>query len=235
MNEMKKFFNILPIVLIAISLFTLCSCIDIDRKIKINADGSGSEAQTFNIDRTFYDLIFSMVNSVDSVKSRSIKDSLYNHDDMLGKIRENLSKQEGIEITELTGTTNTDSSTTYRFNYNFNSIEKIGYATNISPKELSGEEQNKSEVKWKDDGYKIQFSLLYRPNKENENSNDENNRAFAFLFANKNIKFEIEFPYTIEKSNGQSFSGKTGNWTFPMVDLMNNKDQKIYLEVTLVK
>lgn len=232
---MKKVFNILPFLLIAISLITLSSCIDIDRKIKINADGSGSETQTFNIDRTFYDLIFSMVNSMDSVKSKGIKDSLYNHEDMLGKIRENLSKQEGIEITELTGTTNADSSTTYKFNYKFNSIDKIGYATNISPKELSGEEKNKSEVTWKDNGDKIKFSLLYKPSTENENSNDDNNKAFAFLFANKNIKFEIDFPYNIESSNGQSFNGKTGSWSFPLVDLMNNKDKKIFLEVTLVK
>jgi hypothetical protein len=232
---MKKLFNILPLVLIAVSLFTLSSCIDIDRKIKINADGSGSETQTFNIDRTFYDLIFSMVSSMDSTKSKSIKDSLYNHEDMLEKIRENLSKQEGIEITELTGTTNADSSTTYMFNYKFNSIEKIGYATNISPKELAGEEKNKSEVKWKDNGDKINFSLLYKPNNENENSNEDNNKAFAFLFANKNIKFEIEFPYNIETSNGLSFNGKTGSWSFPLAELMKNKEQKIYLEAVLIK
>ena len=231
----RKLISVLPIALITMFLLTLSSCVDIDRKIKINADGSGSETQTFNIDRTFYDLIFSMVNSMDSVKSKGIKDSLYNHEEMLGKIRENLSKQEGIEITELTGTTNADSSTTYKFNYRFNKIEKIGYATNISPKELSGEEQNKSEVTWKDNGDRINFTLLYKPNNEGENSNDENNKAFAFLFANKNVKFEIEFPYNIESSNGQSFNGKTGNWTFPLVDLMNNKDKKIFLEVTLTK
>jgi hypothetical protein len=232
---MKKLFNILPLVIIALILFSLSSCIDIDRKIKINADGSGSETQTFNIDRTFYDLIFSMVSSMDSSKSKSIKDSLYNHEDMLGKIKENLSKQEGIEIVELSGTTNADSSTTYRFNYKFNSIEKIGYATNISPEELSGKESNKSEVIWKDNGDKINFSLLYKPNTEKDNSNEDNNKALAFLFANKNIKFEIEFPYNIEKSNGQSFNGNTGSWTFPLVELMKNKDQKLYLEATLFK
>ena len=231
----RKLISVLPIALITMFLLTLSSCVDIDRKIKINADGSGSETQTFNIDRTFYDLIFSMVSSMDSVKSMSIKDSLYNHEDMLGKIRENLSKQEGMEITELTGTTNADSSTTYKFNYKFNSIDKIGYATNISPKELSGEEKNKSEVKWKDNGDKINFSLLYKPNTENDNSNEDNNKAFAFLFANKNIKFEIEFPYNIETSNGLSFNGKTGSWSFPLVELMKNKDQKIYLEAVLIK
>ena len=232
---MKKLFSKLPLAVIAVILFTLSSCIDIDRKIKINADGSGTETQTFNIDRTFYDLIFSMVSSMDSTKSKSIKDSLYNHEDMLGKIRQNLSKQEGIEITELIGTTNADSSATYRFSYLFNSIDKIGYATNISPKELSGEEKNKSEVVWKDSGDRVKFSLLYKPNTESESSNDDNNKALAYLFANKYIKFDIEFPYNIEKSNGQSFDGKTGKWSFPLVELMNNKDQRIYLEVILVK
>ena len=176
--------------------------------------GSGTETQTFNIDRTFYVLIFSMVNSMDSTKSKGIRDSLYNHEDMLGKIRENLSKQEGIEIIDLTGKTNADSSTTYNFTYKFTNVNKIGYATNISPKELSGEEKSTSEVVWRENGNKINFSLLYKPNNENDNSNEENNKAFAFLFANKNISFEIEFPYEIETSNGKSFSGKTGTWVF---------------------
>jgi hypothetical protein len=232
---MKNLMYKLPLILLAIGLISLNSCIDIDRKIKINADGSGTETQNFNIDRTFYDLIFSMVNSMDSTKSKGVKDSLYNHEDMLGKIRENLSKQEGIEIVDLTGTTNADSSTTYKFTYNFNKVEKIGYATNISPKELSGEEKNKSDVVWKDNGNKINFSLLYKPNSDTENSNDENNKAFAYLFANKNINFEIEFPYDIESCNAKNFSGKIGTWAFPLTELMKNKDNKLYLEATLVK
>lgn len=232
---MKKLVFRLPLLIIVLCFVSLSSCIDVDRKIKVNADGSGSETQTFNIDRTFYDLVFAMVNSMDSTKSKGVRDSLYNHEDMLGKIRENLSKQEGVEIVDLNGTTNADSSTTYKFTYNFTKIEKIGYATNISPKELSGDEKNKSEVTWIDNGDKINFSLLYKPNNDNEESNEENNKAFAFLFANKNIKFEIEFPYDIEKSNGQSFNGKTGNWVFPLTELMKNKDQKLFLEVTLKK
>jgi hypothetical protein len=216
-------------------MITLSSCVDIDRKIKINADGSGTETQNFSIDKTFYDLIFSMVNSLDSTKSKGVKDSLYNHEDMLSKIRENMSKQDGVEIVNLTGTTNADSSTTYNFTYNFKTIDKLGYATNISPNELSGEEQNKSVVIWKDDGSKVNFSLLYKPNTDNDNSNAENNKAFAYLFANKNIKFEIEFPYEIATCNAKSFSGKTANWVFPLVDLMKDKDSKLYLEATFNK
>jgi hypothetical protein len=232
---MKKLLYYLPLILIVFSLITLSSCVDIDRKIKINADGSGTETQNFSIDKTFYDLIYTMVNSLDSTKAKGIKDSLYNHEDMLSKIRENLSKQDGVELINLSGTTNADSSSTYNFTYNFNTIEKLGYATNISPKELSGEEQNKSVVIWKDDGNKVNFSLLYKPNTDNDNSNAENNKAFAYLFANKDIKFEIEFPYDIETCNAKSFSGKTGNWVFPLVDLMKDKDSKLYLEATFSK
>ena len=232
---MKKLISKFPLLILAISLISLSSCIDIDRKIKINTDGSGSETQTFNIDRTFYDLIFSMVNSMDSTKSKGVKDSLYNHEDMLGKIRENFSNQEGVELVDISGKTNADSSTTYMFTYNFTKIDKIGFATNVSPKELSGEEKSTSEVVWKDNGNKINFSLLYKPKDEGEDSNESNNQAFSFLFANKNINFEIEFPYEIETSNGKSFSGKTGTWVFPLSELMMNKDNKLYLEATLNK
>ncbi len=223
-----------PLLIIAIGLISLSSCIDIDRKIKINADGSGIETQTFNIDRTFYDLLFTMVNSLDSTKSKGVKDSLYNHEDMLGKIRENLSKQDGVEIVEMNGFTNEDSSTTYKFTYKFTAVEKIGYVTNISPQELSGEEKSTSEVVWKDNGNTINFSLLYKP-KEEENSNESNNQAFSFMFANKNISFEIEFPYDIETSNGKSFNGKTGTWVFPLSELMKDKANKLYLDATLKK
>ena len=146
-----------------------------------------------------------------------------------------MSKQDGVEIVNLTGTTNADSSTTYNFTYNFKTIDKLGYATNISPNELSGEEQNKSVVIWKDDGNKVNFSLLYKPNNDTDNSNAENNKAFAYLFANKNIKFEIEFPYEIETCNAKSFSGKTGKWVFPLVDLMKDKDSKLFMEATFSK
>jgi hypothetical protein len=232
---MKKLISKFPLLILAISLISLSSCIDIDRKIKINADGSGSETQTFNIDRTFYDLIFSMVNGMDSTKSKGLKDSLYNHEDMLKQIRNNFSKQEGAELIDLTGVTNEDSSTTYKFTYTFTKVDKLGFATNISPKELSGEEKSTSEVLWKDNGNTVYFSLLYKPKDEGENSNESNNQAFAFMFEKKNIKFEIEFPYDIEKSNGKNFNGRTGSWIFPLEEIMKGKDNKLFLEATLKK
>lgn len=232
---MKKLIQKLPLLLIVITLITLSSCVDIDRKIKINADGSGTETQTFSIDKSFYDLIFSMVSSMDSTQSKGIKDSLYNHEDMLKNIRGNFGKEEGIEMVDLSGKTNADSSTTYQFTYNFAKIDKIGFATNLSPKELSGEDKNTSVVVWKDNGNTVNFSLLYKPKDDGENSSEANNQSFAFMFANKSVKFEIEFPFDIEKSNGKSFSGKTGSWVFPLDELMKNKDNRIYLEATLKK
>jgi hypothetical protein len=232
---MRKKLFYLPLLFIAVSLFTLSSCLDINRKIKVNPDGSGNEVQTFKIDKMFYDLIFGLVSGLDSSKAKNVKDSLYNHDDMLKTIRENLSKKEGIEIVSLTGVTNSDSSSTYTFDYNFNYIDKIGYATNISPKELSGEEKSKSQIVWKDNGNSIYFSLLYTPDSGKEPTESDNNRAFSYLFAGKNVSFEIEFPYEIESSNALNVSGKKCIWTFPISDMMLEKDKKLFLEATLKK
>lgn len=232
---MRKKLIYLPILVVLVGLFSLNSCIDINRKIKVNADGSGNEVQTFKIDRMFYDLIFSMVQGFDSSKAKTVKDSLYNHDDMLKTIRENLSKKEGIEIVSLTGVTNSDSSSTYTFDYNFNSVEKIGYATNISPKELSGEEKSKSKVEWKDNGSTIYFSLLYTPDSSKDTTDNDNNKAFSFIFANKNVNFEIEFPYVIESSNAINVSGNKALWTFPISDMMLDKSKILFLEATLKK
>jgi hypothetical protein len=154
---------------------------------------------------------------------------------MLKTIRENLSKKEGIEIVSLTGVTNSDSSSTYTFDYNFNNVDKIGYATNISPKEISGEEKSKSQVVWKDNGNTIYFSLLYTPDNDKETSESENNKAFSSIFAGKNVSFDIDFPYEIESSNAIKISGKNGVWAFPISDMMLEKDKKLFLEATLKK
>ena len=218
-----------------ISMLSISSCLSIERKIRINADGTGTEVQTFNIDRKFYELIYSMVQAMDSTKAASVRDSLYNHEDMLKPIRTNLSSKEGIELISLTGTTNNDSSTTYRFEYNFNDVSKIGYATNISAKDISGEQENKSEVVWKDNGSTINFSLLYKPDPGDDLNQEENNKAFSFLFANKNVNFEIEFPFNIESSNAISTTGNKGTWTFPVSELMLDRTKKLYLEAVLKK
>ncbi|MFA7362020.1 MAG: hypothetical protein WC139_13390 [Candidatus Kapaibacterium sp.] len=232
---MKNLKFYLPVSFAIISMLMLSSCLNIDRKIKINADGSGTESQTFNIDRTFYDLIYTMVQALDSTRAISVKDSLYNHDEMLKPIRTNLSSKEGIELISLTGLTNEDSSATYKFEYNFDNVAKIGYATNISAKDVSAEKENKSEIVWNDNGNTVNFSLLYKPDPGDDINQEENTKAFSFLFANKNVNFEIEFPYEIESSNAINVTGNKGVWTFPVSELMLDKTKKLYIEAVLRK
>ncbi len=222
-------------VTVLISMMTLSSCLNIDRKIKINSNGTGTEVQTFDIDRRFYELLFTMVQSLDSAKAKSVRDSLYNHETMLIPIRENLGSKEGIQLISLTGVTNEDSSVTYRFEYNFDDVSKLGYATNISAKEMSGEQQSKSEIIWKENENTINFSLLYKPDPGDDVNQEDNMKAFSFLFANKNVNFEIEFPYAIESSNAINTSGTKGVWSFPVSELMLDKTKKLYLEAVLRK
>ena len=227
-------FYILTLIAI-LSMITLSSCLNIDRKIKINSNGTGTEVQTFDIDRRFYELLITMVQSLDSTKAKSVRDSLYNHETMLIPIRENLGSKEGIQLISLTGVTNEDSSVTYRFEYNFDDVSKLGYATNISAKEMSGEQQSKSEIIWKDNGNTVNFSLLYKPDPGDDMNQEDNMKAFSFLFANKNVNFEIEFPYEIESSNAINTSGTKGVWSFPVSELMLDKTKKLFLEAVLRK
>ena len=227
-------FYILTLIAI-LSMITLSSCLNIDRKIKINSNGTGTEVQTFDIDRRFYELLITMVQSLDSTKAKSVRDSLYNHETMLIPIRENLGSKEGIQLISLTGVTNEDSSVTYRFEYNFDDVSKLGYATNISAKEMSGEQQSKSEIIWKENENTINFSLLYKPDPGEDVNQEDNMKAFSFLFANKNVNFEIEFPYEIESSNAINTSGTKGVWSFPVSELMLDKTKKLFLEAVLRK
>lgn len=224
------FFSILLLIL---SMTFLSSCIDIKRNIKINADGSGNEKQEINVDKMFYQMIIGLTSAFDSTKALSIRDSLYNHTDILEGARANLENNKGLKVISLNGVTNSDSSSTYYLDYNFDKVEKIGFTTSINPDKIGQTPENTPEVVWNDKGNKIIFTFKYTP-ATNDKDSDNMNQGLEYMFANKNMTFDIEFPFEIETTNALSYSGKTAKWVLSLQELYSQKD--IFLmEATLKK
>lgn len=230
MKNFRMFFSILLLIL---SMTFLSSCIDIKRNIKINADGSGNEKQEINVDKMFYQMIIGLTSAFDSTKALSIRDSLYNHTDILEGARANLENNKGLKVISLNGVTNSDSSSTYYLDYNFDKVEKIGFTTSINPDKIGQTPENTPEVVWNDKGNKIIFTFKYTP-ATNDKDSDNMNQGLEYMFANKNMTFDIEFPFEIETTNALSYSGKTAKWVLSLQELYSQKD--IFLmEATLKK
>jgi len=229
MKNYRIFFSILFLIL---SMTFLSSCIDIKRNIKINADGSGNEKQEINVDKMFYQMIIGLTSAFDSTKTLGIRDSLYNHTDILEGARANLENNKGLEVISLNGVTNVDSSSTYYLDYNFDKVEKIGFTTSINPDKIGQTPENTPEILWNDKGNKIIFTFKYTPVTKDEDA-ENMNQGMEFMFANKNMTFDIEFPFEIETTNALSYSGKKAKWILPLQELYSKKN--ILLEATLKK
>jgi|GEM_PF-3476838 len=219
---------------LAIFLISLISggCLDVNRKITIKPDGSGTELQQITIDRTFYEMIIMMVSAMDSTKSVTIRDSLYDHQEMIGKIQNNLSGREGIVLKKVDGRTEPDSSNVYTLEYSFDNVSRLSYTTNVNPdNQLSS--GSRTESKWTDNGNEVLFSFIYI-SEADSSMNDQQKFGLEELFKGKNMIFDIEFPYDIVSSNAGSVSGRNAKWVFPVYDIYMNS-AKLKLEAKLKK
>ncbi|HWQ81117.1 MAG TPA: hypothetical protein VN514_02510 [Ignavibacteria bacterium] len=223
--------NFLLLFISAVLILQLTSCLEFERNIKINPDGSGSEKQRINIDRSFYDMMIMLVSSLDSGKTKGIRDSLYNHDDFVKKIRTDFENTPGVTLNNVEGVTNSDSSTSYFIDYNFNTIKMLGKMTSTNPEGL-GEDASKTEVIWEDKGKEIYFRIKYIP--KDENGQNNTGKDMAYMFEGKKMKINIEFPYEIKSCNAADYSGNTGHWVIGMKELSEDSSL-LMLEAVLKK
>ncbi|MCE1164307.1 MAG: hypothetical protein LWX07_02770 [Bacteroidetes bacterium] len=222
-----KYFSMLFVS--AVLLLQFSSCLEIERNIKINADGSGTESQRINIDRTFYDMMIMLVSSLDTSKGMNIRDSLYNHEDFLKKIRSDFENTQDSKLMRLDGITNSDSSTSYFIEYSFNRIEALGKMTNTNPDGLGGE--SRADIKWEDRGSEINFSLKYKPQDDGDNSSG---KEMGYMFEGKQMRVNIEFPYDIISTNASNHSGRNAKWVIDMKNLSEDPSL-LFLEARLKK
>jgi hypothetical protein len=223
---------VVPVFAILVISLLSGGCLDVNRKITIKPDGSGLEVQQIKIDRSFYDMIIMMVAAMDTTKSLTIRDSLYDHQEMISKIEKNLSGRDGIVLKKVDGRTEPDSSNVYTLEYSFDNVKRLSYTTNVNPDDQlnSG---SRTESKWADNGNEILFSFVYISEKDSS-MNDDQKLGLEQLFKGKNMTFDIDFPYDVVSSNATSVSGRNAKWVFPIYDIYMNS-AKLNLEAKLKK
>lgn len=235
MRSNNKAFSFLLVIAICISL---SSCIGVDRKIKLNKDGSGEETMKITFMKEFYALMSSMSAMMDSSRQESFLDSLYNDQIFIDKTKDGYDSIPGVKIIDIFSEKNFDSSSTFTIKYSFDNLDVLG--TSLQ-KTLEDDKEKQDEipttVTMLPEGDNIVFSYDY-DNPENETGEVDSSEiamknSMVKIFENGFINFEIEFPYEVISSNATSSSGNTLNWDYKMTDIF--MDSKLNLEAVMKK
>jgi hypothetical protein len=219
MKTSHLFFKSIALVICSLSLY---SCLSIDRNIKLNKDGSGSETIRITFLKEFYGMMSSMTALMDSARRQGYKDSLYSDEIFINKTRSRYDSIPGVKIINISSERNSDSSNSFVIQYDFDSIKRIGSSFN----ELNdGNGMQETDVMWLNGGDSILFKYNYeQPVPEEiaaeDSVTEQMKEEMSQLFGNGTVHFEIEFPYEVVSSNSTSAEGNKLIWDFPVTDII---------------
>lgn len=237
---MKKNVNLLNVCILLSCTFLLCSCLSINRNIKINNDGSGTEVLSVTFDKMFYEMMASMTSFMDSTRRQGFLDSLYSDEIFIDRTKLKYDSMTGIQLINISSLKNSDSSNTFVIEYNYDSISKIASSLNRlnSNSNDTDSDSSTTTVTFTTQGQDVFFNYTYIQSKnDNLQSSDslseQMKTGMAEIFSGDNINFEIEFPYTVVSSNASSVKGNKLFWNFTISDIITNN--KMNLEVRMRK
>ncbi len=220
---MKKKSSLTAILILVVCSLSVCSCLSINRNIKVNKDGSGYETIKITFLKEFYTAMSSMTSFMDSTRKQGYLDSLYSDEIFINKAHSQYDTIAGIKLINISSVRNPDSSNTFTIEYNFDSISRI--ASSLSNIKDNDGDNSKTTVAWIKDGGNMLFNYKFDEGKVNEMPDNDSlseqvKNSMAEMFGNGRIKFEIEFPYTVISSNSTSVDGNILTWDFPLTDLI---------------
>lgn len=222
-------------------MLTFSSCISFKRDIVLNKDGSGTEHLVITFEKLFYEMISSMTAFMDPSRKEGFLDSLYNDEIFM---KENLDKYDsipGFKLLEFSSVTNQDSSKSFTFKYEFDSVYKIGKS--ISAVKAQDNKLPDASISFdKSDLGNIKFRFEYinklyqdtnvmDTNETTDSLTAEMMKGMAEMFEGGKMEIAIEFPYDIVSSNADSTSGRKLFWNSSMKNLIMNEE--ILLEAVM--
>ncbi len=221
MKNLKATFKVIILLLLCASLN---SCLSIDRKIKLNKDGSGEETMTISFMKEFYSMMSSMASIMDSARKEAFLDSLYSDDIFMNKTRSSYDSIPGIRISDIYSKRNPDSSNSFVIKYSFDSISSLGTSLDKAIKEDNDSKISPATVTLKREGDELVFLYLYEQPvsdemPENDSLAQQMKSGMSEMFGSGFINFEIEFPYDVVSSNSTSADQRTLKWNFPMPEV----------------
>ena len=226
MNKFKKYITVITFVLISISLY---SCLSVDRKIKINRDGSGEEVLKITFLKEFYTMISSMSSLMDSARREGFLDSLYNDEIFLNKTRSSYDSIPGIKIIEMVASKKPDSSNSFTIKYEFDSIQKIGQSLGQLK---DSNDKSQTTVVLDKEGSNVKFLYLYEQGAPagmpvNDSLSEEMRKGMAAMFGSGNINIQIEFPYHVISSNAVFTEGNNLSWYYPISEIFMTSSMRL--------
>jgi hypothetical protein len=225
-----KIFKLLS-VLLMISIFS--SCISVERTIKINEDGSGSEMMTVHYEKDFFDFMKSTAMAFDSINGKYLIDSLLKEELFSKELLDKYKKIDGIKLKKIKSKYNADSSMTLIVNYDFDKLERLTQSIQTIGQESNSLGKGKADIVFKKDKKKILFSYKYEIGDKSD-SNRSLKNSMAGFFKDQKMTFNITFPYKIVSSNAMKTNGKTLTWEFDM-DKMISEGKAVDLEAEMKK
>jgi hypothetical protein len=225
----KATFKVIILLLLCASLN---SCLSVDRKIKLNKDGSGEETMTISFMKEFYSMMSSMASIMDSARKEAFLDSLYSDDIFMNKTKSGYDSIPGIKISDIYSKRNPDSSNSFVIKYSFDSISSLGTSLDKAINEDNDSKISPATVTLTKEGDELVFDYIYeQPASEEMPENDslasQMKSGMSEMFGNGFINFEIEFPYEIVSSNATSADQRTLKWYFPMSEVFLQSKMKL--------
>lgn len=229
MKNLKATFKVIILLLLCASLN---SCLSVDRKIKLNKDGSGEETMTISFMKEFYTMMSSMASIMDSTRKEAFLDSLYSDDIFMNKTKSSYDSIPGIKIIDIHSQKNPDSSNSFVIKYSFDSISSIGTSLDKTINDDKKDNKAPAIVTFNKEGDDFVFNYIYeQPASEEIPENDslaqQMKTGMSEMFGNGFINFEIEFPYDIVSSNATSSDQRILKWYFPMSDIFMQSKMKL--------
>ncbi|KAA0210188.1 MAG: hypothetical protein EDM69_06210 [Chlorobiota bacterium] len=230
MQMKNKFLYLILIIIIPVILFQ--GCMEFQRNIKLNKDGSGSEELTFHIEKVFFDSLIEFIASLDSTRITTFRDSLYNDEYFTSDIRKDSKDVQGISDLVINSATNEDSSKTIFVGYNFDNVMSLN-----DPIGTSNSRNNSNynySVVWDETDEQINFRYTIIPAADEEDGGNTLSKGFDNFLNGKFATFKIEFPYEIISSNATETNGNTLTWKISMDEFSKLKEPYV-IDVVMEK
>ena len=227
MNKSLLFF----ILFLSFFAFTFSSCINIERDIKINKDGSGTEKISMNLGKEYFDYLYSLIPGKTG-NFRFVLDSLYKSDFLTDMVKKDYSEKEGVNFIDAKSELENDSSLTTIIEYKFDNVKYIDNSLKpIGDKSGTDSKKTKTEVFFKEEGSKVIFRYNFIRNK---NIDSTYNIDLSDYFKNDKITVNIEFPYDVITSNANYTDGRKLTWEIP-INYFLEKNKKFSLKAEMKK
>ncbi|MEO8513847.1 MAG: hypothetical protein ABI543_09825 [Ignavibacteria bacterium] len=226
--------------LFLLSALVLSSCIDMQRKIRLNSDGSGSEKLTISINRNSLlaiQIVLSKINTNTDIITNDIKEvlNMFNDTLYLAEIRAPLLKPgvaDSIKLISVKEISSTDSAKSVEIYYSFKSPKNlIDDKLSLMYDAIIPDETKKKNFPVdfiaKEDYCEFSYIMGFRSDKDTMDLPTDT--IDEVICGNRSISFEIRTENDIISSNADSWKGKKAFWKIPLIDHIR-KQHELYLK-----